>query len=228
MTQRNQKIAELLKQKNDLNKYRVFINELKQEYVIQENLVENVKEESEKKGLAEVVEYIIKAKSIETNNIYVIEEIHKNLFSKVPHPEVGGKFRTIEARISGSDVETTPPAKIPYDIRILSHDFDNIIKLSDQVNKSKDKELIQAYIKAVIRLKCELIKTHPFQDGNGRSTRALANLLFKKIGIPPVYIEYAEKDKYINAMNSAASKWDFSEIEDIYLEKITKNLTKIK
>lgn len=45
----------------------------------------------------------------------------------------------------------------------------------------------------ILVLENSLIKIHPFRDGNGRTTRALMNALFKIVGIPPVYIHLTKK-----------------------------------
>ena len=72
-------------------------------------------------------------------------------------------------------------------------------------------ELIE-YINDCLKLKCRLIEIHPFTDGNGRTMRALVNLLFKIAGLPPVYVKRMERGKYLAAMGKAITDNDFSAI----------------
>lgn len=44
---------------------------------------------------------------------------------------------------------------------------------------------------------------HPFQDGNGRVSRALATLIFIKSGWFPLVVRNRERDKYIDALEEA-------------------------
>ncbi len=63
------------------------------------------------------------------------------------------------------------------------------------------------------------------QDGNcfevnkikGRSNN---NLLFKEVGLPPVYIISSERDEYLKAMQSAVESDDYSLINKFYYYKI--------
>ena len=76
------------------------------------------------------------------------------------------------------------------------------------------------YIDNCLRLKAKLIKIHPFYDGNGRTMRALVNLLFKLANLPPIYVKVSEKDTYLDSMNKAIVDNNFEYINSFYYYKI--------
>ncbi len=66
----------------------------------------------------------------------------------------------------------------------------------------------------------QFVRIHPFDDGNGRMSRLLMNLILMKFGYPPVIIPTERRDDYINSLQYADS-------EDInkFIEFIGENLT---
>ena len=61
----------------------------------------------------------------------------------------------------------------------------------------------------LMKYKAELIRIHPFPDGNGRSVRGLVNFLLERAGLPPVYVKYSELDKYQEALIQAMKYGDY-------------------
>ncbi len=47
------------------------------------------------------------------------------------------------------------------------------------------------------------LRIHPFDDGNGRTARLVANYALLRLGLPPIVIRSAERDRYIAALQSA-------------------------
>jgi Fic family protein len=47
------------------------------------------------------------------------------------------------------------------------------------------------------------VRIHPFDDGNGRMSRLLMNLILMKHGYPPVIIETSLKNHYLDALQYA-------------------------
>ena len=62
----------------------------------------------------------------------------------------------------------------------------------------------------------EVIRIHPFEDGNGRSARLLMNAILIRLGMRPVRIE-ACKDEYISCLNRYYQADDFSSLLDLFL-----------
>lgn len=48
-----------------------------------------------------------------------------------------------------------------------------------------------------------MVRIHPFQDGNGRGARILMNLLLIKDGFPPVVVQVTEREEYLAALRAA-------------------------
>ncbi len=65
----------------------------------------------------------------------------------------------------------------------------------------------------------KFIRTHPFDDGNGRTVRILMNFVLMKYGFPPVIIKTEDKVNYFNALQQA----DIGRFEP-FIEYIAENL----
>ena len=202
----------------------------KEKYIKQESLLEGVHTKEEIEGLGLVYDYIRSDEWKKCANIYIILAINSNLFSLTPYPEFGGSFRTSNCYIENSDVYTTPYDKIPGEIQELWPEFDRLMKLGIELNENKeyvDDNRIIEYINDCLKLKSRLIEIHPFSDGNGRTMRALVNLLFKIAGLPPVYVKLAERKKYLDAMGMAISEKDYSFIDKFYYYKICDSIIEL-
>lgn len=171
-------------------------------------------------GLGEVYDYIRDKKYESDPSIYVILKLHQLLYSKVPFPEFGGKFRKSEACIAGSDVRTTPPGEIFAEVSKLIPQYTALLEQGERIREEKRPDLLIEYINNCLDLKCRIIEIHPFCDGNGRTSRALVNLLFRSVGLPIVYIQAEEREEYIKAMDSAIRLEDKSAIRKFYYYKI--------
>lgn len=199
----------------------------KRKYIYNENELENVHNKEERDGVSEVYDYIKDATKDICPNIFVILRLHALLYSKVPYPEFGGRFRTNSACISDSDVKTTPPDQISIAVAELYSEYDQILKLAEIVRESGNMELLMEYINRAIEVKCRLIEIHPFIDGNGRTCRALVNLLFRKINLPPIYVKKSEKKEYIEAMDRAVRLKDTMSIKKFYYYKICDSIVEL-
>ena len=216
---------------NEKMSKRIYKN-FKTKYILCENLTEgiNVTFEEVKKvvkqsdklnlhakeeviGLADVYDYIqdFTFDNIKNLNIYNLLTIHRKLFAYTKHPEFAGIFRECSARIKGSPIELEDPYYISKKMAMLYNKFNNILQSKDDV---------EIYIRKCIRLHAKLIQIHPFFDGNGRSTRALNNLLMAYIGLPPTYIKLEEKDKYCKALEEAIVSKNTLKLEQFFFYKI--------
>jgi Fic family protein len=73
-------------------------------------------------------------------------------------------------------------------------------------------EFVGEVIKAALYLHAELIRIHPFRDGNGRIGRLLMTFILAKFDIPPLVIE-APRQEYIDCINHYYQQKD---IEPLY------------
>lgn len=200
--------------------FKKIIDEFKKKTIYSENEMELVHEELERKGLALVYDDIENGRFARVRNIHVILLIHNVLYSCMPSSSYGGKWRNVNACIADTDVKTTDYNEISLEIQKLSGIYEDILSLADLINKNKSPDLLIQYINKCLYLKCKIIKIHPFMDGNGRTCRALVNMLFKEVGLPPIYILRAERDEYLKAMDATSSRDDFSLINKFYYYKI--------
>jgi Fic family protein len=121
--------------------------------------------------------------------------IHRRLLAHGPHPEIAGRIRSSQNWIGGNDYNPCgadfvppPPEKVS---RLLTD-------LCRAINDDTLSPLVQA---ALIHAQFETI--HPFDDGNGRTGRALVHVVLRRRAIaphfvPPVSVVFAgAKDRYI-------------------------------
>lgn len=138
-----------------------------------------------------------------------ISAIHRRLMERAPHRHIAGRVRTQQNWIGGNDynpcgADFVPPP--PQEVSRLLAD------LCDAMNDDTLPPLVQA---ALVHAQFETI--HPFEDGNGRTGRALAHVVLRRRGIaprflPPVSIIFAAaKDRYIAGLThfrgDAVSAW---------------------
>ncbi len=115
-----------------------------------------------------------------------------------------GEYRNIGVVIMGSD--HTPPE--PFEVPIKMRDLFDWIKQNENNNP--------IIVGAIAHH--EMVKIHPFKDGNGRTARLLLNLILLKNGFPICNIKRDERPDYYAALSLA----DDSEYEPI-VEVVTKN-----
>lgn len=92
---------------------------------------------------------------------------------------------------SGTMVETTPPSKVPTEIKKLLTDY---------------REMSNITFEDIIDFHYWFEKIHPFQDGNGRVGRLIMFKECLKNNIPPFVIEDSAKDYYRRGLNEYASE----------------------
>ena len=210
--------------------FKQIVSTFKDRYIDQESKLEGVHDPLEIEGLGVVYDYIRSDDWKNCPNIYIIYLINMKLFSKVPYSSFGGKNRNADCYLKGASIETCPYVDIDREIASLYGEFDALFKrgINLGLNNSLDNEedLIN-YINDCLRLKTKLIKIHPFSDGNGRTMRALVNLMFKLANLPPVYVKSSEKDEYLDIMNIAICDGNFDYLNKFYYYKICDSIVEL-
>ncbi|MEG0221764.1 MAG: Fic family protein [Clostridia bacterium] len=177
---------------------------LKRKEFILENFIENVSENSvlieRIYKLKDPKYYELAEKNIQENfrwlinlakdrshilNLKDIKDINYNVLKNIT---IGGILRNIEVRLSSS--EYLPPA--PEEAYYQMKSFEENLK----INKTKMKPLEYA-----CWAHCEFVRIHPFEDGNGRTARAIMNYNIIQAGCIPVIIKYKTRNEYIKANN---------------------------
>ena len=146
--------------------------------------------DNQESGLDEKLEKIVKnyldaflyAMTLASNKTELTENILKDLHEKVVDGiSVGGLYRNVDISIKGSN--HTPCSYIKVYDRMAKY----FITINDNNNDTY-------YNVAFSHL--QLLKVHPFLDGNGRLARIILNFELVKNDLKPIYIDYNEKEKY--------------------------------
>ena len=157
-------------------------------------------------GLAVAYNYAFDC-AVSTNEVtvYDAKTFNKELFSLAPHPEYGGRFRESNTLVLGAKFETADYKSIPAELLSAGKDLDALLAKEPFMTASE-------YVEAVVKFHHRLTVLHPFRDGNGRSTRGFANILFVRRGLPPVLFLEKDKAKYKNALAIADKTGNYGEL----------------
>lgn len=141
----------------------------------------------------EAIDYI---KDFAKSDIKISEHTIKEIHALVLHSinrEYAGRYRTIPVMISGS--KHVPPQ--PYLIEKEMEDF--MIEFQNLENKQVHPIFIAAY------LHDELVRIHPFIDGNGRTSRLLMNLYLLQNGYLMANLKGTNEEKinYYTALEAS-------------------------
>lgn len=142
---------------------------------------------------SEAIDYI---KDIAKKDIEISERTTKEIHALILHGidrENAGKYRTVPVMISGST--HMPPQ--PYLIKKQIEDF--ILCFRQMEIEKVHPVLIAAY------LHDELVRIHPFIDGNGRTSRLLMNLYLLRNGYTLITLKGSNEDKisYYKALETS-------------------------
>ena len=142
---------------------------------------------------AEAIDYI---KDFAHNGIEISERTIKEIHALILHGinrENAGRYRSVPVLISGS--RHIPPQ--PYLIDKLMEDF--MIRYREMEGEKVHPVLIATY------LHDELVRIHPFIDGNGRTSRLLMNLYLLRNGYVIVNLKGTDESKsaYYTALEAS-------------------------
>lgn len=166
------------------------------ELVVNEGMTisgKSMREHLEAINHAEAIDYIKDfAKSAIEISQRTIKEIHALVLHGIDR-ENAGRYRNVPVMISGS--RHTPPQ--PYLIEKMMEDF--IIRFRLMEEENTHPVLIAAY------LHDELVRIHPFIDGNGRTSRLLMNLYLLRHGYTLINLKGNAEDKlnYYKALETS-------------------------
>lgn len=158
---------------------------------------------------------IIKDKKAITEwNIKVIHQIVlKNI-----NDENAGRYRNENVKIKGA-------VHVPPDYVIVPELMEKLII------KYENWKEYHPIIRAAL-LHGELVKIHPFIDGNGRTSRLIMNLSLMNSGYLPVIIKKEKRLEYYNALDKAHTTGDYTEfikmINDAEVEILNEYLNLIE
>lgn len=150
------------------------------------SLREHLDVTNQKEALAWLADFIKEKKTLHEVDILALHRITLKGLSDY----WAGRYKVSQNRILGSKLKTTPPYKVSSEIGQLVHELNantlkyNAIELAAYAHR-------------------ELVRIHPFVDGNGRVARLLCNLILMKHGYPPIMIRVQERKKYYDCLEKA-------------------------
>lgn len=101
-----------------------------------------------------------------------------------------GRYKTSENRVVGSRHKTAPPYKVKNEMQALVH-----------LIKKNSKNYHPVELAALAHH--ELVRIHPFVDGNGRTARLLNNLILMSRGYVPIIIRTKDRKNYFECLEEA-------------------------
>lgn len=90
-------------------------------------------------------------------------------------------------------------------------------KLTELAAAGNGKSDAYGAIETAVKCHADLIEIHPFQDGNGRSTRALMSAILVRCGFRPIPIE-VPRQEYESALNLYFQKRDLQVLVDLCIQ----------
>ena len=124
-----------------------------------------------------------------------ITDIHRRVMAHAPNRHIAGQVRTVQNWIGGNDYNPCGADFVPPPSEHVAPLLQDLV---DAVNREDLPPLVQA---ALVHAQFETI--HPFEDGNGRTGRALVQVVLRRRGVAPGYVPpvsvilVADRDAYI-------------------------------
>jgi Fic family protein len=148
-----------------------------------------------------------------------ISAIHERLMERSADPRGAGRIRTVQNWIGGNDFNPCGADFVPPP----PEEVDDL--LADLCRAVEDDSLPPILQAALVHAQFETI--HPFEDGNGRTGRALIHVVLRRRGVAPDYVPpisvmlAAERDRYLDGLTA----FRFGEI-DTWLERFAAAATR--
>jgi Fic family protein len=127
-----------------------------------------------------------------------LQDIHRVLLQRAPNSQIAGRFRTSQNWIGGNDYNPCGAAFVPPPPGEVGRLLDDLCVFANDIALPP---LVQA---AIAHAQFETV--HPFEDGNGRTGRALVQVVLRRRGltpsfVPPISVVLArDKDRYLKGL----------------------------
>jgi len=147
-----------------------------------------------------------------------LREMHRRLFDGVR--DHAGRFRV---RAFGDEHLTFGPNRSLHRDEVLGaleRTFSALDKsIQSFLANPDDPEYERGAIHVAVWAHAEVVRIHPFLDGNGRSSRLLMNAILVGLGLPPIAVE-AIKQEYNEALNHYFRTRDLQILIDLMLQLV--------
>ena len=126
------------------------------------------------------------AKQDHTLTAFEMRQLHQLVLQR-SKPDLAGHYAVAQRGITGSPVVFPSPSEVPH----LMEDFAGWLKDAPL----NPENAFEAHYK--------LVTIHPFQDGNGRTSRLVMNLQLVRGGYCPVAVRPKDRMEYVNSLEDA-------------------------
>ena len=140
-------------------------------------------------------------------NLGIIKHAHSFIFELSPSKTMGGKYRgsgvnNYMKRVDGSTLHFAHWTEIPERIGALESDIKALTSSHPHLNTNEGLTLFFQQLAGLIH---RFVKIHPFENGNGRASRLLTDIILLRVGLSesPIAADEINKQKYRKAMLQA-------------------------
>lgn len=126
-----------------------------------------------------------------------IKQLH-NLVLKNIDVENAGQYRSVNVLISGAAHVPPDSLLVPEQMQKMLHWYHSEAQQLHPVERAA-------------RLHGELVKIHPFTDGNGRTSRLVMNVVLMQAGFPAALIQVEQRLAYYQALDKAHTTGDYQD-----------------
>lgn len=137
----------------------------------------------------------------------IIRDIHEHV---VPVRGVGGMYRSIPVYIRGAQHVPPNPVKIRDEMGNYAYNMEQRV-FPDEIEKA-------AWLHA------DLVRIHPFQDGNGRTARLVMNYHLMANGYPPTSIKLKNRERYFAALEEYSLHRELKPFKTLLYQNMDKEL----
>lgn len=124
-----------------------------------------------------------------------LRNIHRLVLKNIDDSS-GGCYRTINVIIAGAEHRPPDAVHVPA-------------AMADLMAWHQAAQELHP-IERTARLHADMVKIHPFVDGNGRTARLLMNLELLKAGFPAVVLPVSQRLRYYEALDLAHTSGDYA------------------
>lgn len=139
-----------------------------------------------------------------------IRQLHK---FTLPNETHAGSYKRQEVQIAGSSVTPSTVLDVQEHVR----------QLVSWLNETEtDPPLASAVVHSWLTI------IHPFEDGNGRMARLLANIVLLKSGWPPLIIRASDRLQYLDTLSHSDDAGDILPTFDLFIKSIRRGLRELE
>lgn len=175
---------------------------------------------------AEAIEFL---KEIVKNNREIteslIKELHALLLKSIDYIWVGPRENRTKKRIYPGRYKTQPNHVITVDGTI--HHYCDPVRVPEEMEKlitfiNKNLENYHP-VELAAKVHYRLVSIHPFDDGNGRVSRLVMNLIVMRAGYPPIVVKNETREDYYLALRKA-DKGDMKNLLSLFHDEMANSL----